>query len=178
VTDTVGTGVWIYRGNADEIPPPQGKIMVPTGFAAFPKELAGLAPPDRYAAVELFRGTMLRHSAVVYRDTAQAAAQRIDFSGDAFAAYVPIRAPHTLSVRERLPPGAAAVLINRSHAHTDIFLPIDAREERLLAAADGQRSIAEIAGSPASLPATGAFFERLYAHDQVVFDASAPRAAR
>ena len=45
VTDTIGTGVWIYRGNADEIPPPQGKIMVPTGFAAFPKELAGLAPP-------------------------------------------------------------------------------------------------------------------------------------
>jgi microsomal epoxide hydrolase len=45
VTDTIGTGVWIYRGNADEPSPPQGKIMVPTGFAAFPKELAGLAPP-------------------------------------------------------------------------------------------------------------------------------------
>jgi microsomal epoxide hydrolase len=45
VTDTVGTGVWIYRGNADEPSPPQGKIMVPTGFAAFPKELPGLATP-------------------------------------------------------------------------------------------------------------------------------------
>jgi pimeloyl-ACP methyl ester carboxylesterase len=45
VTDTVGTGVWIYRGNADEPSPQQGRIMVPTGFAAFPKELAGLAPP-------------------------------------------------------------------------------------------------------------------------------------
>ena len=45
VTDTIGTGVWIYRGNADEPSPQQGKIMVPTGFAAFPKELAGLAPP-------------------------------------------------------------------------------------------------------------------------------------
>ena len=37
-------------------------------------------------------------------------------------------------MKERLPPGAAAVLINPSHSHTDLFLPVDAAEERLFAA--------------------------------------------
>jgi len=64
------------------------------------------------------------------------------------------------------------VLINRSHSHNDIFLPIDVREERLFDAIDGARTIAEIAGSAGSPQDTGAFFERLYQHDQVVFDAS------
>jgi pimeloyl-ACP methyl ester carboxylesterase len=45
VTDTAGSAVWIYRGNADDTGPPRGKIMVPTGFAAFPNELLSLAAP-------------------------------------------------------------------------------------------------------------------------------------
>jgi len=48
VTGTEGTGVWYYRGNADESRaqgPVTGKIQVPTGFAAFPKEMTALAPP-------------------------------------------------------------------------------------------------------------------------------------
>jgi SAM-dependent methyltransferase len=137
--------------------------------------LASLPPRDQYAAVELFRGTMVRHSAIVYRNADQAAAQRIDFSGDAWASYVPIRVRHTVCIQERLPPGAAAVLINRSHPHADIFLAIDALEERLFGAIDGARTIAEIAGGSGSLNAAGAFFERLYRHDQVVFDASRAR---
>jgi microsomal epoxide hydrolase len=45
-TDTMGTGVWFYRGPVEEGPAPQrGKIMVPTGFAAFPGEKAYLQPP-------------------------------------------------------------------------------------------------------------------------------------
>ncbi len=138
--------------------------------------LADLPPRERYAAVELFRGTMLRHSVIVYRDAERAAAQRIDFSGDGFAAYVPIRAPNTVCVRERLPAGAVAVLINRGHTATDVLLPIDAREQRLLDAVGGGRTIARIAGSPGALPSAGRFFERLYAHDQVLFDTSGPRA--
>ena len=38
---------------------------------------------------------------------------------------------------ERLPPGVAAVLINRSHTYRDIYLPIDAREKRMFDAIDG-----------------------------------------
>ena len=46
VTDTAGTGVWYYRGNADDpAAPRRGKIMVSTGFAAFPREMPFLQPP-------------------------------------------------------------------------------------------------------------------------------------
>ena len=50
VTGTEGTGVWYYRGSADEARAAQGqtatgKIQVPTGFAAFPKEMTALEPP-------------------------------------------------------------------------------------------------------------------------------------
>lgn len=48
VTDSAGSAVWIYRGNADDTGPPRGKIMVPTGFAAFPKELLSLAAPKSF----------------------------------------------------------------------------------------------------------------------------------
>jgi len=142
---------------------------LPDGVRA---RIASLPPRDQWAAIELFRGTMVRHSAIVYRDAARSAAQQIDFSGDAWGSYVPIRAPHTVAIRERLPPGAAAVLINGGHPHTDIFLAIDAREEQLFEAIDGARTIAEIAGAAGSPSAAGPFFERLYQHDQVMFDAS------
>jgi len=55
VTDTPGTSAWIYRGAVDEpggISPlagPPGKIPVPTGFAAFPKEPFGVPPRDALA---------------------------------------------------------------------------------------------------------------------------------
>jgi len=45
VSDSAGSGVWIYRGVADEPPPARGKIMVFTGFAAFPGEMAALQLP-------------------------------------------------------------------------------------------------------------------------------------
>jgi len=48
VTDTAGSAVWIYRGNLDEPSPPRGKITVPTGFAAFPKEMPFFLPPRRF----------------------------------------------------------------------------------------------------------------------------------
>ena len=48
VTDTAGSAIWIYRGNADEASPPGARITVPTGFAAFPKEMPLLLPPRRF----------------------------------------------------------------------------------------------------------------------------------
>jgi SAM-dependent methyltransferase len=134
--------------------------------------LARLPLPEQYAAVELFRGTMLRHSVVAYREEAGSASHQVGFTGDDWPGYVPIRMPDATSVRERLPAGAAAVLINRTHTHTDLYLPIDAREKRWLDAIDGQRTIGEIAGASRDVEATRSFFERLYRYDQVVFDAS------
>jgi pimeloyl-ACP methyl ester carboxylesterase len=48
VTDTAATGVWFYRGSADDVPTggaSPGKIAVPTGFASFPAEMPLLNPP-------------------------------------------------------------------------------------------------------------------------------------
>jgi len=144
------------------------------GLAASPHRplLALLPAEEQYAAVELFRGTMLRHSAVAYRDDRPGPAQPIRFDGDAWPGYVPLRTPDTRCVQERLPRWAAAVLINQSHTFTDLYLPIDAQEKRLFDAIDGERTIGEIAREPGPLDAARAFFERLWWYDQAVFDAS------
>ncbi len=133
--------------------------------------IAALDTTEQYAAAELFRGTMLSHSAIVYRDDRSDRPQLIGFSGQAWLDYVPVRVPDTICVQERPPPGAAAVLINRAHTYHDIYLPIDAQQKRLFDAIDGERSIGEIVGDE-HRELGGALFERLWWHDQVVFDAS------
>jgi microsomal epoxide hydrolase len=47
VTDTPATGIWFYRGSADDSSSAArpGKITVPTGFASFPAEMPTLNPP-------------------------------------------------------------------------------------------------------------------------------------
>jgi SAM-dependent methyltransferase len=135
--------------------------------------LRELSADAQYAAVELFRGNMIRHSAIVFRDDLPGKGQPIDFDGDAWLDYVPIRSPDTLCVNERLPPGAAAVLINRAHTHTDLILPVDAQEKRLFDAIDGERTIGEIARGLPTFDVARSLFERLWWYDQVVFDASA-----
>ena len=133
---------------------------------------------EQYAAAELFRGTMLRHS-VIARRHGDAPHDPIAFSGDGWLAAVPVRMPDTVCVRERLPPGAAAVLISQSHTYRDIYLPIDAMEMRMLESIDGHRSVGDIIGQatgpsrePSRLDQARSFFERLWWHDQVVFDTS------
>jgi SAM-dependent methyltransferase len=136
--------------------------------------IAALDAAQQYAVAELFRGTMMSHSVIVHRDDRAGSSQGIGFSGDAWTSYVPVRVPDTLCVQERLPPGAAAVLINRAHTNTDIYLPIDAREKRLVDAIDGERRLDEIAGDE-QRDVCRALFERLWWHDQVVFDRSRRR---
>jgi hypothetical protein len=141
--------------------------------------IAQLPPTEQYAAVELFRGTMVRHSVVLYRNDNPDNPQPVNFAGDAWRGYVPIRMSDTICVLENLPPATAGVLINQTHTYTDLFLPINATEKRLFDAIDGTRKIGDITTS--SLPASPqnsqrevarSFFERLWWHDQVTFDAS------
>jgi hypothetical protein len=73
-------------------------------------------------------------------------------------------------VRERLPPSAAAVLINRNHTFTDLYLPIDAHRLRLVEAIDGERTIAEIGAKRGDPSLARDFFQQLWRWDQVVFD--------
>jgi 2-polyprenyl-3-methyl-5-hydroxy-6-metoxy-1,4-benzoquinol methylase len=138
--------------------------------------LASLAPPLQHAAVELLRGTMTRHNLVAYRDDRHGASQPITFEGDAWRDYVPLRLPWTLCIRERLPSGSVAVLINRAHTYPDLALPIDAAQEQIFTAIDGRRSIDEIlrdaAGAGGDEQARR-FIEQLWEYDQIVFDATA-----
>lgn len=136
-------------------------------------KLMELPRDEQYAALELFRGTMVRHSLIAYGNDRPALTASVDFQGDTWPNYRPIRQPDTLTVRERLPAGATAVLINRNHTYTDLYLAIDARQDRLLTAIDGERTIAHICGQQNDLSFARDFFEGLWRWDQVVFDTSA-----
>ena len=149
--------------------------------ARLPKafQMAERSLAEQYAAVELFRGTMVRHSVIVYRDDRPFASKPIGFADEMWLRYVPIRMAETICVQERLPPGAAAVLINRSHTYTDLVLTISPAEKPLFDAIDGKRTIDQILRSTSpSFPerlqrdVARTFFESLWWHDQVVFDAS------
>ena len=146
--------------------------------------LARLSLAEQYAAIELFRGTMVRHSVIVYRNDGASRSQQVSFAGDAWLDYVPIRMSDTICVQDRLPPLAAAVLINQTHTYRDLFMPIGPAEKRSFDGIDGERSIGELLErSPSSSPAmtdldrARTFFERLWWHDQVVLDTSRPSAA-
>jgi SAM-dependent methyltransferase len=136
--------------------------------------LSALRRAEQYAAIELFRGTMARHSAIVYRSELATQRHAVSFESDTWLNYVPIRVPDTVVVHDRLPPGASAVLINRNHTYTDLFLPIDALQERLLEAidGDGKRNIAHMGRAAVDRGSARNFFEQLWRWDQIVFDTS------
>jgi SAM-dependent methyltransferase len=137
--------------------------------------LAALSAHEQYAAMELWRGTMTCHNVVIHRNDAGDSDVKVRFDDERWPNYVPLRLPATLCVRERLPAGAAGVLLNRSHAHHDLILVIGAQEKRMFDAIDGRRSIAQIvdvARGDGAWPRARAFFEKLWSYDQVVFDAS------
>ena len=138
--------------------------------------MAALPLPEQYAAAELFRGTMPHHSAVVYHRDRAGGQPPVTLAGDRWPDYVPIRMADTICVEERLPPGAAGVLINQSHTDRDLIAPIDAADKRMVEAIDARRSLSAIvehAGVP--LARARSFFEKLYWCDQVVFDTSGTR---
>ena len=140
--------------------------------------LAKLPAREHYAAVELFRGTISRHSFIAYRDDRPGVPQPIRFDDNAWLRYVPIRHPSVICIQKRLPPGAAAVLINQDHVDTDLVHPIDALEKELFDRIDGKQTNDEIMnrvsssiGNNLSLERAQDFFERLWYYDHVVFDA-------
>ena len=81
---------------------PQCGVVAKSPHAA---RLASLPPRLQHAAIELFRGTMVSHNFIAYRDDHAGENQPITFVGDGWRAYVPIALPWTVCVRERLPPG-------------------------------------------------------------------------
>jgi SAM-dependent methyltransferase len=135
-------------------------------------QLETLPVREASAAVELFRGTLVRHSAVAYLEGSRVTDPQMLLAGEDWAKLVPMRSPDTLAITENIPPGAAAVLINRTHSQTDIFLPVDAEQKRVLEAIDGTRSIGDLDRGKMSRDALCRYLEALWTHDQILFDAS------
>ena len=133
------------------------------------KRLAELPAHERFTAMELWRGTMTCHSLVAYRSGTSGNYASFSFAGKRWSNYVPLRLPTTMCIQQRLPPGAAGVLLNRSHPFHDLILIIDAQEKKMFERIDGRRSVAEISDGTAN---SRDFFQKLWWYDQVVFDAS------
>lgn len=125
--------------------------------------IAALAPVDQFALLELFRGTMTRHTAIAF-DADDATSGVVDFSGPGVESWVPVPVPTVVAVDERLPQGAAAALINRAHTDTDLVLFADDRTYAAFRSIDGARPTRELGAG-----ATG-IVERLWRHDLVVLD--------
>ncbi len=137
--------------------------------SAHAARLAALAEREQYAQMELWRGLMSNHSFVVYRNDVKNDA-KVRFDDEGYLRYVPIRLPWTICVQERLPPGAAGVLINQTHLFTDLYLLIDPQLKQMYDAIDGHRSIGEIVEQvQGSSSRAREFFEHLWWYDQVVF---------
>jgi len=126
--------------------------------------LAALPERDQYIEMELWRGLMSNHSVVAYPNESNSDEMRVRFDDERYLRYVPIRVPWTMCVQDRIPPGAAGVLVNQTHVFSDLFVVLDEREKLMYDAIDGRRSISEIIEKSAP-----DFFEKLWRYDQIVF---------
>lgn len=136
--------------------------------------LTDLPERERYAEMELWRGLMPNHSFVAYRNDSDRAGATIRFDEDAFMQYVPIRLPWTACLEQSLPPGAAGVLVNQAHVFQDLFVVLKPHEKRMFDVIDGRRNVAEIMQTANESDSNEGreLFEKLWLHDQVVFDTS------
>lgn len=155
----------------------QAPYLAQCGLVARSSHAARMAAlPERaqYAAVELFRGTMTRHRFIAYASDEAARERPISFAGERWLDYVPLRLPWTRCVRDQVPAGSVAVLWNPASGYPDLILPIHSTEDRILGHIDGQRTLREIVHREPGQSASRVlqFFERLWQHDQIVFDLS------
>jgi SAM-dependent methyltransferase len=139
--------------------------------------LSELPERSQHAAVELFRGTITRHNFISYRSDRPTETQPFRFpsrlADQQWLRYIPIRLPWTMCLRERVPAGSAAVLLNRAHNHPDLILPINEKQFQLYSDIDGRKTLGEITqDSRQDRHSALEFFQQLWRYDQIVFDAS------
>jgi SAM-dependent methyltransferase len=127
--------------------------------------IAALPEHEQYAALELFRGTIDRHTVIAF-DRDDVTSGRLDFAQA--ATFVPVPVPTAIAVddADRLPPGTAAALLNRAHTATDLVMFVDAPGLEVFRNIDGRRTVADLG------PGAAALVERLWRHDLVVIDAT------
>jgi SAM-dependent methyltransferase len=127
--------------------------------------IAGLPLAEQYAAMELFRGTLARHTVIAYDQDDQISG-RLDFTDPAAKDWRPIPVPTAIVIAERLPPGATAALLNRAHSETDLVMFVTGAELAMFRRIDGGRAVGDLG------PDARMFVERLFRHDLVVIDSS------
>ncbi|MGI9666941.1 MAG: class I SAM-dependent methyltransferase [Acidimicrobiia bacterium] len=165
-SEDLGFGRWILQAPYR----PQCGAPATTPHAT---QLVELSDHDQYAAMELLRGSMVRHTVIAHQPASAGTTQSGGWTDNS----VPIKLPDTIAVDERLPPGAAAVLINTAHTNTDLVLPVTPAELKLVDHIDGQKTLGEIAASAGDTfgsrdGPSRRFFEKLWHWDQIVFDHS------
>jgi SAM-dependent methyltransferase len=104
--------------------------------------LAKLPSEEQYAALELFRGDMLRHNLVAHLPE-QAQEQAVSFTGADWPGYIPLCLQDIVITKDRLP-GKAAILANPSNSDPELSLPVDELELQIFKAIDSRRTIAQI----------------------------------
>jgi hypothetical protein len=119
--------------------------------------------------MELWRGLMSNHSVAAHRSDSNGDKSRVHFDDEEYLRYVPIRLPWTTCIQDRIPPGAAGVLVNQTHVFSDLFVAMNADEKLMYDAIDGRRSVSEIVDK---VEGARDFFQKLWWYDQVVFDTS------
>lgn len=142
------------------------------------ERLAALHEREQYVAMELWRGLMNNHTFVAHSCNAKGDELKVSFDDECYLRYVPLRLPWTRCVQENLPPETAGALVNEAHLFPDLFIFVDAQEKEIYDAIDGRRTIGEIVDSVEGFePRARDFFQKLWRHDQVVFNTSKANAA-
>jgi SAM-dependent methyltransferase len=126
--------------------------------------ISALSSAGQHAAVELFRGTITTHSLIAQRDV-DVDLTTLDFGSPEADTWTPMLVPTAVAVEERLPPGAAAALLNRAHTATDLVMFVDVADFAAFRAIDGTRPIGSLG------PGARRLVERLWWHDLVAIDA-------
>lgn len=142
---------------------PQVGIM---GDLAHREPMASMDEVGQFAAMELFRGTIVRHSLIAYTAESTLPRTPVHWTGDDWRAYVAMVPPTVVVVEDRLPSGMAAAVINRAHIDRDLVCFLDAEELTVFRAIDADTPLTDVAG------ATPRLFERLWMHDLVMIDAT------
>ena len=157
---------------------PQCCALVDTPHA---DRVMNLPPRQQHAVVELFGGSINKHTFIATRDDCPANHDTIDFDSDRWRNCVPQPFPGITVETDKLPPGILARLRNPQHDDPQIKVDLNRDQVHLYQAMNGQRTIVQIAAA-ADIPGDGQAkqrcakdcFQTLWHHDQVFFKINAP----
>jgi hypothetical protein len=104
-------------------------------FLTEPSNGTGNSVPLAYAFRKQVSLNRVRHNFIAYRDDRLGQSPSITFEGNAWLSYVPLRLPWTLCIRDRVPRGSVAVLLNGAHTWEYDQIVLDATGSQGVSAA-------------------------------------------